>query len=610
MGRPTNSRAWAAGWLAMVLVAMPARAIDIHIVSGSTWRTSAVEVAGWETTTFDDSGWASARSPYPGITSPQSLMPGTLAEPIWHDPTASSNGMSGPDTAFLRYSFSIASETDLPVNAIASVNADDDYRLFVNGQLVHENADGGNPDLVDQVDVSSYLRTGLNTFAVMASDGSLDHAYERFYERVLFDAHIQTVATSTRLNGVSVSPDAIPPLVAGDVLQAQGRLGAALQVGADARIVGTNPLLVSSRLGMSNGAVEMAVGGAFQLGAAATLEGHGTVEGKVTSAAGGIINVKAGNLRLGAAAQANAVDLDGDIQVEKARELQLQTKDTARLGGRTALAGGTVKVEEGKVVQLKPGAQVQGYGGMLGTIAGAVGSAIQVREGDLTIGDSAKSDAVAHDGDIEVAKGSKLTAESRTAASLGGTVSLDDGTLQADGGIFMKEKSRLTGSGQVAGGVTAAGVIAPGHSLGELHFTNDLALEATSLLDMEIGHHGGTPDYDRILVDGALDLGGAIRISLTGGYRPVVGDVMDFLIADVIRRSFDSIEFIAQGVTWVSEIVTLADQRQAWRLAVTSVQSVDEPPGLLLAALALLASTLGGRRVARARFRSVGMSRR
>lgn len=124
---------------------------------------------------------------------------------------------------------------------------------------------------------------------------------------------------------------------------------------------------------------------------------------------------------------------------------------------------------------------------------------------------------------------------------------------------------------------------------------------------MEVGFDGSGPTYDRIFVDGVLDLGGTIRVSLTGSYRPMVGDILDFLVADLIRRSFDGVQFVGDdGVTWTSHVVTLDDRRQAWRLAVGSVLPVDEPPLLALVVLALSTSAWGGRRIVRVRARVDG----
>lgn len=104
----TNMIGWTSRLAALLLLATLAARADaaatLEVLSGPGWRSSDVLVTGWESPSFDDSGWAYARGAYPGLGSPQDLIPGTLATPMWHDPAGTSNGMSGPNTAFFRTS--------------------------------------------------------------------------------------------------------------------------------------------------------------------------------------------------------------------------------------------------------------------------------------------------------------------------------------------------------------------------------------------------------------------------------------------------------------------------------------------------------------------------
>jgi hypothetical protein len=168
--------------------------INLDIVSSENWRSSDTPTKGWETLSFDDSGWSFARSPYPGPTDPTALIPGTSAQFIWHDPAGTSNGGTGPIEAFFRFTFDLEIQPDsLPLVGQALINVDDDYNLFINGNLVFQNHDNGFSDLVDFVDFTSFLRNGPNVIAIHAVDGGWSYPKDRINERVLFDGQIRTV---------------------------------------------------------------------------------------------------------------------------------------------------------------------------------------------------------------------------------------------------------------------------------------------------------------------------------------------------------------------------------------------------------------------------------
>ena len=149
----TLTAALLAGALLLAIPASVAGAIDVNLVSGSQWLTSDTLEPGWQTLDFDDSGWDPARAPYPSPTPPGDLIPGTIAEHMWHDPDATSDGTTGVVQAWFRLEFSLDLVTaNAPVVAEALANGDDDYEFYVNGHLVFENHDGGFGNLVDSID--------------------------------------------------------------------------------------------------------------------------------------------------------------------------------------------------------------------------------------------------------------------------------------------------------------------------------------------------------------------------------------------------------------------------------------------------------------------------
>ncbi len=169
--------------------------IDLSIISDNNWKTSDALIADWESTSFDDSAWDFARSPYPSPASPSDLIAGTTAQFIWHDPTAASNGTTGPLEAFFRLTINLDIQPDsLPLIGQALASVDDDYDFFVNGSLVFQNHDQGYAHIVDFIDFTSYLQNGINVFAIHAVDGGWSNPWNRSYERVLFDGRISTVS--------------------------------------------------------------------------------------------------------------------------------------------------------------------------------------------------------------------------------------------------------------------------------------------------------------------------------------------------------------------------------------------------------------------------------
>ena len=169
--------------------------INLHIVSDSSWQSTNTFANGWETINFDDAAWQSARSPYPKPIPPTDIIAGTSASFIWYDPSGTSDGTSGSNEAFFRYTFFLNMQADsLPLIAQALVQVDDDYDLFVNGTLKLQNHDGGFAGVVDFMDFTSLLQNGKNVIAIQAKDGGWPNAYDRLYEDLLFDGSVKTAS--------------------------------------------------------------------------------------------------------------------------------------------------------------------------------------------------------------------------------------------------------------------------------------------------------------------------------------------------------------------------------------------------------------------------------
>jgi bacillolysin len=128
-----------------------------HLLSDAEWRSSLVEEDGWAELDFDDSSWAPARAPYPYPYTPETLLPGTKAVHIWD--------ASGAKVAYFRRRFELHANV---TSAIAKIRVDDDFDLYVNGELVLSNSD--RKTTIETVDLTEWLVAGENVIAIRGDD--------------------------------------------------------------------------------------------------------------------------------------------------------------------------------------------------------------------------------------------------------------------------------------------------------------------------------------------------------------------------------------------------------------------------------------------------------
>ena len=133
-----------------------------RVVTDGTWRYSYAHSSGWRSAGFDDSAWDTVEAPSFGLCPdyiPSLSLAGSPAVPIWgHDPAEF-------QTFYSRKTFLVAAPTVGTIRAWA----DDEIRIFVNGELVAQEANGmWGPELTVQVD----LRAGLNVIAVKVVDSA------------------------------------------------------------------------------------------------------------------------------------------------------------------------------------------------------------------------------------------------------------------------------------------------------------------------------------------------------------------------------------------------------------------------------------------------------
>jgi RTX calcium-binding nonapeptide repeat (4 copies) len=132
------------------------------VVTDGTWRYSYAQSSGWRSAGFDDSAWDNVEAPSFGLCPdyiPSLSLTGSAAVPIWgHDPAEF-------QTLYARKTFLVAEPTVGTIRAWA----DDEIMIFVNGDLVAQEANGEwGPELTVEVD----LRAGLNVIAVKVVDSA------------------------------------------------------------------------------------------------------------------------------------------------------------------------------------------------------------------------------------------------------------------------------------------------------------------------------------------------------------------------------------------------------------------------------------------------------
>jgi hypothetical protein len=314
----------------------------------------------------------------------------------------------------------------------------------------------------------------------------------------------------------------------------------------------------------------------IQIDPGASLSGHGTVTGKISTSAGSTITADGGTLTLGDAGQFAAFSHQGELHVGAAAVL-LQTQGFASLGPLTTLAGGTLSADNGIVIG--PGSSVLGSGIVDAKISSGFGSTIQA-SGDLALGDANSYDGFYSDGTL-VTGAYTVTINDLNQAVLGSLTHLgadgEGGSLVADNGLLVEFGKNVVGrgtidtpddeliplmnngaiigdspgaielTGYVKGvgtleNVMVSGTLSPGFSPVRLHATN-LEIAATGELLMELGGLSGGSECDQLDVTGELHLGGTLRVSLIGGFSPDIGNTFDILDWDTLVGSeFDVLE--------------------------------------------------------------------
>ena len=218
-----------------------------------------------------------------------------------------------------------------------------------------------------------------------------------------------------------------------------------------------------------------------------TVRGLGRVTGAVLNS--GVVRSEGGTLSFANAGNTNAAA--GRLEAGAGAQL-FYTQGLSSNAGTIALTGGAL--DNNNAVLANPG-RIEGYG--------------TLRSGGLT-----NTGVISVGGVLDVL----------------GSVN-NSNVVSTASGSAIRFFGPVSGAGSYTGTgtVTFLNTFGPGASPATVSFGGDVALDAASSLEIELG--GTTPgsQYDRLAVTGDATLGGALDVSLINGFLPAIGSVFQLI---------------------------------------------------------------------------------
>src|SRR5262249_15567804 len=136
------------------------------------------------------------------------------------------------------------------------------------------------------------------------------------------------------------------------------------------------------------------------------------------------------------------------------------------------------------------------------------------------------------------------------------------GTLRTNGVVEI-QGGTLSGTGRINGDVINSGQVMPGLSPGVLTINGNYTQAPTGGLTMEINGYCAGNGYDKLRVNGTINLAGTLTLVSHFDFGPVAGDLFFLLdndLAEAIKGTFDG---LAEGAFLVSNGRTLQISYQA-----------------------------------------------
>lgn len=355
-------------------------------------------------------------------------------------------------------------------------------------------------DIETLVNSGSVTTSGADATGIRVTDDRQDPLRE-IDARIVNEGDISTIGRQAHgvLSAV-VDPDGRTELIQSGII---------VTAGADAHgfVAATGESVVTNTGGISvDGENAAAIFANIQLSGRLTLDNAGTL-----SAPGIAVSAGAASDAIG-----NSGRITGDVLLRGGND-----SFTARTG---SLVEGVVDGGAGTdslIADFDASESLVGDGFVSFENLRKTGAGVLAYSGDLTVDDT-RIDA----GTFALATGSTLTSPTLTVAA---------GATLGGGGTLV---------GDLA--VEPGGIVAPGFSTGTLELLGDMVLAGT--LDLELGGLG-SGESDLFRVDGSLDVrDGVIRVSFLGGFRPEIGDRVDFLTLSGGVTGLESLDVVSLGL--------------------------------------------------------------
>jgi hypothetical protein len=190
----------------------------------------------------------------------------------------------------------------------------------------------------------------------------------------------------------------------------------------------------------------------------------------------------------------------------------------------------------------------------------AGGNQTAIVSADATVWELNVSGTASQTMTVEVQNGVRLTTFTGVNIEEGGVVDIQNGTLDADfvqvtGGTLRGAGLVTTGNGTLPGQVESrSGNISPGNGIGELEIIGRFALGGTATLAIDLAGVTAGTQYDQIIVEGDIALGGTLAVTLGdlggGMFVPSVGNSFTILTATgAIDGTFATL-LLPDGFQW------------------------------------------------------------
>ncbi|MEZ6095771.1 MAG: autotransporter-associated beta strand repeat-containing protein [Pirellulaceae bacterium] len=136
-----------------------------------------------------------------------------------------------------------------------------------------------------------------------------------------------------------------------------------------------------------------------------------------------------------------------------------------------------------------------------------------------------------------------------------GAINVNSGSLIIDGNlaassniVSVSATSTLGGSGTIDRNVAMNGHLAPGNSPGILTINGDLSMSSTSALDIELNGGVAGTGYDRVVVNGLVNITDS-TLNLVAGYDPLLSHNYFLLVNDGVDAITGTFAGLAEGST-------------------------------------------------------------